>query len=64
VIVLVLDDAEAGIDVAEAFAEGELGESKTKKLIATGETARPRIATETAEQALKSCRGWNSINWA
>ena len=36
--------AKAGFDVAETFAEGELGEGKCQKLIATGEVSESLIA--------------------
>jgi hypothetical protein len=57
VIELGLDCAEAGLDVAEALAEGELGESETKKLIATGESARPGIATVTVDAGVEIVPG-------
>jgi hypothetical protein len=41
---LLLDGPQAGLDVSQAFAKGELGKCQTQKLIATREAALPSVA--------------------
>ena len=51
------EDAEAGFDVAEAFAEGELGEGQAEELIAAGESARSAVAVVAADAGVELVTG-------
>ncbi len=53
VVELGTDGAEAGFDVAEAFAEGELGEGQAEELIAARESARPAVAVVTTDAGVE-----------
>jgi hypothetical protein len=53
VVQLVLDGTQAGLDVAEAFAIGELSEAETEELVPAGESAITGIAAITCDAFLK-----------
>jgi len=48
-----LDGVEAGFDVAEAFAEGELGEREGEELIAAGEPTGPGVAAVASDAGVE-----------
>lgn len=47
------EGAKAGFDVAETFAEGELGEGEGQKLIATGEVSESLIAVVASDAVVE-----------
>lgn len=53
VIALAAHRVQAGDDVAEAFAECELGEGEREKLIAATEAARPTVAAITTDAGVE-----------
>src|SRR5271169_3996172 len=57
VIELPLDGTQTGLDIAQAFAIGQLGEAKTKKLIQAGKAALSKIACVTRYAFLKLIGG-------
>src|ERR1700687_4449146 len=57
VIELRMDRTQAGFDVAQAFAIGQLREAQTKKLIPTGKAAFSKISVITSDAFLKLVGG-------
>lgn len=51
------DGIQTGDDVAQALAEGELGEGEGQKLIATGEPTRPMIPAVTTDAGVEFMTG-------